>query len=228
MSRPLISVIMAVYNGERYLEEAIESVLNQTYSSIEFIVVDDGSTDSTPQIVQSYGTRLTYASQPHREMASARNRGIGLAQGDYFAFLDADDFWPLDKLEKQMIYFEQNPGTDLVSGLVRPFHSPETDEDFRVKVRCSEELLPAHVAGAMLVRREAFFKVGFFETEYKMGTDISWHLRAQEKKLRMAMLSHRVLNRRLHPKNHGIQNRHLAHQRLQALKASLDRRRGRS
>src|SRR5438552_10684660 len=99
----LVSVIMPVYNGERYLAAAIRSVLAQTYTAAEVIVVDDGSTDDSAEIVHKFGTAVRYESQLHRGSPDAsRNRGVELARGEYLAFLDQDDLWTNNKLELQV------------------------------------------------------------------------------------------------------------------------------
>ena len=109
-----VSVIIPVYNGDRYIGEAIDSVLAQTYTNYEIIVVDDGSTDNTSQIVQAYGDRVFYWYQENQGVASARNVGIEKAQGELIAFLDADDFFLPEKLAKQVAYFEVNSSLDMV------------------------------------------------------------------------------------------------------------------
>src|SRR5262245_16865951 len=123
-----ISVIIPVYNGERYLAEALVSVLAQTHPPTEIIVVDDGSTDTTAQIAQRYAPRIHYHFRPRGAVsgaAAARNHGAYLAQGDYLAFLDADDVWLPDKLRLQMAAFAHDPALDQVFGHVQQFISPE-------------------------------------------------------------------------------------------------------
>jgi glycosyltransferase involved in cell wall biosynthesis len=102
MSRPAVTVILPVFNGENYLRLAIESVLRQTFQDFEFIVVDDGSTDSTPAVVQSYGDRVKYARQENGGVASAFNHGLRLAAGRYISWLSHDDIFLPTKLEMQV------------------------------------------------------------------------------------------------------------------------------
>jgi teichuronic acid biosynthesis glycosyltransferase TuaG len=112
-----ISVIIPAYNSAKYIAEAIESVLNQTYPVLEVIVVDDGSTDDTAEIVKKIASRpMTYELRPkiryfyqdNRGPAAARNRGIREARGNYIAFLDSDDLWLPDKIEKQIVLFDRS------------------------------------------------------------------------------------------------------------------------
>ena len=95
----LISVVMPCYNAEKYLAEAIDSVLGQSYPSVELILVDDGSTDSSKNIARHYGKRLAFLEQENQGPYRARNRGFEASQGEYIAFLDADDYWAPDCLE---------------------------------------------------------------------------------------------------------------------------------
>lgn len=109
-----VSVIIPSFNCESYIAETIESVLKQTYTNIELIVVDDGSTDKTVGIVSSYGTLLRLINQQNAGVCKARNKGISEATGDYICFLDHDDFWLPDKIELQLQAFQKNPDAGLV------------------------------------------------------------------------------------------------------------------
>ena len=220
-----VSVIIPVYNGERYLAETIESVLAQTYRSLEVIVVDDGSTDKSARIVRSFGSLIRYYYQQNLGTAAALNRGVSLACGNYFTFLDADDLWLEDRIRLQLVAFNAHPNVDIVSGHVKQFLSPELDENMKKNIRFSTELIPGQVIPAMLIKRKVFFRVGLFETEWEVGTGMSWYLRAMETGLRVMILPDLVLLRRIHESNKGITKRHFITQRAQILKASLDRRR---
>lgn len=109
----MVSVIMAVYNGEKYIQEAIESVLNQTYKDIELVVVDDGSNDNTRKIVEKYKD-VIYIYQENKGQGSARNLGIEVSKGEYLAFLDSDDLYAPDKIEKQLKILLKNNNIDVV------------------------------------------------------------------------------------------------------------------
>lgn len=224
-SQPLISVIIPVYNTELYLAEAIESVLAQTYQPFEVIVVDDGSTDGSATIAKKYIPSIKYHFQPNSGTAAARNKGIELAQGEFIAFLDADDLWVKEKLAWQIAAFESNPELDIVFGQVKQFYSPDMDENSRKKIKCPDQLMPGHLPSTMLIKRDALFRVGLFETHWQVGQDMSWYLRSMEAKLKTMVLPEMVHMRRLHGKNKGIVKRHLIEQRLHILKSSLDCRR---
>jgi glycosyltransferase involved in cell wall biosynthesis len=106
---PKVSVIIPTYNRAPIVGEAIDSVLSQCYDDCELIVVDDGSTDGTEELVSSYLPRLTYLYQGHRGVSAARNRGIASARGEYLSFLDSDDLWLKEKLSLQMRFMESHP-----------------------------------------------------------------------------------------------------------------------
>ncbi|MFM7427887.1 MAG: glycosyltransferase family 2 protein, partial [Elainella sp.] len=113
-TRPRVSVVIPAYNCADYLPAAIESVLAQTYRDFEIIVVDDGSTDATPEVLHRYGNQLVAISQANQGVALARNHGIQIAQGEWVAFLDADDLFLPDKLAAQMALAEANPALGLI------------------------------------------------------------------------------------------------------------------
>lgn len=222
---PLISVIIGVYNGEPYLQEAIESVVSQSYSPVELIVVDDGSEDGTSGVVGQYGSAIRYVYQANGGMGAARNTGIGLAEGSYLAFLDADDRFRGDKLERQMEVFQANPAVDVVFGHMTEFVSPDLDEEARALLRLPVQDVAWRTPNLMLVKREAFDRVGLFSRTLKVGIGVDWYARAMEEGLRAVTPSVVVLERRLHAQNNGIRQRGLRPQYLHVLKAAIDRRR---
>ena len=225
MSRPLISVMIGVYNAEPYIAEAIDSVFAQSYEPLELIVADDGSDDGTAAVVESYGDRVTYAHQENKGNGGARNLAVTLARGDYFAFLDADDRFMPDKLERQMAALEADPELDIVFGHVEEFVSPELDEETRARVRAPAEVQPWMAPNLMLIRRESFERVGLFSETLKVGVTVDWFARADEAGLKTLMLPGVVLQRRLHTSNNGLRHADKRSQYVHVLKAALDRRR---
>jgi glycosyltransferase involved in cell wall biosynthesis len=115
-TQPLISIVMSVFNGEKYLEDAIQSILNQTYKNWEFVIINDGSTDLTESIVQSYQNdhRIKYFYHKNIGLAKSLNRGIQLARGEYIARLDSDDRAFPERLQKQVDFFISNPDVVLL------------------------------------------------------------------------------------------------------------------
>jgi glycosyltransferase involved in cell wall biosynthesis len=223
--KPLVTVMIGVYNCEDYLAEAIDSVLAQTYEPVELVVVDDGSTDGTAEVARSYGDRLRFAQQERGGMGAGRNHAVSLAQGDYFAFLDADDRFRPAKLEQQMAAFERDRELDVVFGHMSEFKSPDLDPALAATLRAPVPDAPWPTPNLMLVRRDAFFRVGLFSTSLRVGIGVDWYARALEAGLRQEMIPDVVLERRLHAQNNGIRERDSRFQYLHVLKASIDRRR---
>ena len=134
-----VSVIIPTYNCDRYIDQAIASVLEQTYTDYELIIVDDGSTDDTAQVIKSYGDRINYIYQANQGVAQARNRGLAAAQGQYIAFLDQDDVFLPNKLGEQVSCFELHSDAGIIHsgwqrvncggeilGKVEPWHQAPT------------------------------------------------------------------------------------------------------
>ncbi|KMW69958.1 glycosyltransferase family 2 protein [Limnoraphis robusta] len=120
-----VSIIIPCYNAEKWLREAIDSCLQQTYSPIEIIVIDDGSTDNSLEIIKSYGDKLIWETGKNRGGNYARNRGFALSKGKYIQYLDADDYILPEKIEKQVYYLEET-GADVVYGDWRfQYHLPK-------------------------------------------------------------------------------------------------------
>jgi len=111
---PLVSVVIPTYNSADFLIQALNSVLNQTYSNYEIIVVDDGSSDNTSQAIEPWRSQIRYIYQDNQGVAAARNRGIDAATGDFIAFLDADDLFLPQKLQQQVAVFEAQPDLGMV------------------------------------------------------------------------------------------------------------------
>jgi glycosyltransferase involved in cell wall biosynthesis len=224
-SEASVSVMITVYNGSPYLAEAIESVLTQTYRPVELIVLDDGSTDGSGDIAKRYGPVLRYIRQSRGGMSAARNSAVREARGRFLSFLDADDRFRRDKLERQMEIMESDPSIDMVFGHVSEFVSPELDPPARALLRQPVHDTPWRTPNLMLVRRESFERVGLFSTSLRVGIGVDWYARAVELGLREAVPPVVVLERRLHAANNGIRERDARNLYLHVLKRSLDRRR---
>lgn len=185
---PRVSVVIPTYNCDRFLPEAIDSVLRQTLTQLEIIVIDDGSTDQTAAILQAYqnrhGDRVRTVSRSNQGVSASRNHGIRLAQGEWIAFLDADDVFFPSKLEAQLHIAAQNPQLGMIhSGwqrvdqtgqvlkLVEPWHQvPRLDLEGWLRYK---PVLPS----AMLFRRDWLLKAGGFDSRFSMSEDTELILR---------------------------------------------------
>ena len=224
--RPLISVMIGAYNAAPYIGEAIASVFAQSYRPLELIVVDDGSLDGTADVVRGFGEAVRYAHQENAGNGAARNHAVRLASGGLFAFLDADDRFVPDKLERQWAALEADPTLDIVFGHVQEFASPELSEEQRAGVRQpTPNPQPWPAPNLMLIKRGSYERVGPFSESVRVGVTVDWYARAVEAGLRSAMLPEVVLERRLHLTNNGLRERDSRGQYLHVLKAALDRRR---
>ena len=223
----MISVIIPVYNYERYLGEAIESVLGQTYQDLEVIVVDDGSTDRSGEVAESFAGRgVRYCQEVHAGIGPARNKGVELAQGEFIAFLDADDRWPLEKIERQLRAFENDPALEMVFGQALQLQNgPAWEAGVRDKNLTVGGMVPGMVPGTMLIKRDAFDRVGNFQGGLKVGEFIDWYARAVELKVRSLVLPELLLWRRIHDSNQGVRERQSVTDYARVLKAKLDRKR---
>ena len=229
MKRPApkteISVIIPVFNGEAYLEEAIESVLSQTFKPAEILVMDDGSTDRSRDSVIRFTPAVRYIWQENRGTAVARNSAVELACGNFLAFLDQDDLWEPMKLELQIDAFEKKKDMDIVFGQVQQFFSPDLDEMVKSRHYCPLDPVPGYLPSAMLIKRDAFFRVGLFESRWQIGEWTNWFVRAIEADLNIEVLQQVLVKRRIHSGNKGILQRNNRTEYARILKASLDRRR---
>lgn len=221
-----ISVVVAAYNAERYIKAAIDSILAQTHRANEVIVVDDGSTDATNRILQEYGSDIRLLRQANEGSSSASNKGIKLASGNLLAFLDADDLWPRNKLELQLAVLKQRPEVEAVFGMARQFISEDlTPEETRRHVHRTEAQ-PGISKNTMLIRREVFGRIGYFDSNFRYIEFLDWYLRAIESGLRAEILPEVLTERRLHNTNTGLISRNTQRaENLLAIKRSLDRRR---
>ena len=184
--RPKVTAIIAAYNTAQYLGAAIESVLGQTYRDFELHVVDDGSTDNTPEVVAQYqgDPRLRYTRQANAGQARATNFAIGEARGELLTFCDADDLWEPRKLEIQLKALEQDPQVGVVYARKRRITSdgaPLADTDDapgqpHPTGKITDALFLGNFIpyGTAMVRKECFDAVGHFRPEYRFGLD--WDL----------------------------------------------------
>ena len=174
-----VSIIIPAYNGDRYIAEAIEGILTQTYSDYEIIVVDDGSTDNTRQIIQQYGDRIQYLSQTNQGVAASRNLGLKASQGEYIAFLDQDDVFLPHKLASQATLLDQNPALGIVNS---GWQIVNEQGEVQAAVKPWQQIPNLNLAdliiwkpvflGAMLFRRSWLDRSSGFDTTLEQTPDV--------------------------------------------------------
>jgi len=227
MNNPLVSCIVPVFNGELYIKEALKSIHLQTYRPLEILVIDDGSTDNTKEVVKNLGISVQYIVQPNMGPAAARNHGISLAKGDFVAFLDSDDLWHQEKLTKQMARFQAKPEVEVC--VTHISHFADTEEGRKDILNQGQRRLhnvPGYVTQTLLCRRTTFGKVGIFDANLRHGDANDWFVRVADNDLKLELLHEVLVYRRLHATNFssgGIFTSMDEH--LKIIKASLDRRR---
>jgi len=220
---PLVSVVIPVYNGERFLRDAVETVLAQRYPSLEIIIVDDGSTDGTEALVKELPCDVRYFKQENAGPAAARNRGIRDTAGDLIAFLDVDDLWPENNLRTLVDEMVRHPELDVVRGYAQLLEYDPVDETYEYRGNPEESF--RYYIGAAVYRKRVFNQVGLFDSALLFGEDWDWFNRARELKIPMKCLEAVTLHVRRHGRNMTHEKSLVALNTLRVFKMALDRRR---
>ena len=232
-TRPVVSCIVPVFNGETYLREALDSILTQTYGALDVLVVDDGSTDGTAALAASYGTAVRYVRQDNAGAPSARNLGLQAAQGEFIAFLDADDIWHREKLARQMARFDAQPALEACVTHIQNFWIDDLAEEAeRLRDHPLAQPQPGYVTVTLLARRDVFARVGGFNTALTVGDPMEWFARAIEAGVRIELLPDTLVYRRMHRHNlsweSGVERQMTGAMKaaiVRVVKDTLDRRR---
>lgn len=221
-----ISVIVPVFNGEKFIKHAVENILAQSYSPAEVIIIDDGSTDKTAEIVKVFRNRVCYVSQKNRGPAAARNHGLRLATGDLIAFLDVDDLWPLNRLERDICFLEKNPNVKIVQGLIQQMSLKKSElPTSNLKFKISSEPYQFINIGSATFRRTVFEIVGNFDETLFDNEDTDWFIRAWEKNITKKVINEVSLYYRLHDQNMIWSQKPAQFALIKVFKKHLDRNR---
>ena len=214
MDKPIVSVVMSVFNGERYLREAMDSILQQAFTRFEFIVIDDGSTDSSRAILDSYcDERITIISNDtNRGLTPSLNLGIRKAQGRYLARMDADDISDPGRLQKEMEFLDAHPGHAAVgcfarlidehSRVTRLVAHPVGDQVVRRYLRRDNCL----THGSAMIRMDCLHEMGLYDETITRAQDYDLWLRLSER-YRLANIPEYLYSFRVHPGSIGEQFR---------------------
>jgi hypothetical protein len=191
---PRVSVIITTYNHEAFIAEAVQSVMDQTYTDYELIVVDDGSVDGTLEAVSRFGRKVSLIRQPNQGVAASRNTGIQHARGELVAFLDGDDLWEADKLECQVAAAGEHPASGLIAvdgvkfsgssilyqSLLAPSVSELLSDRKSVTLRCYEGLLRGNLISTtsqVMIPRHVFDAVGLSDSTFPLSSDRDLYIR---------------------------------------------------
>lgn len=222
MDMPLVSVVIPVHNGEKFIKEALENVRGQNYPATEIIIINDGSTDKSDEIIRNLKTDVRYFYRGNAGPSAARNEGIKDASGKYIAFLDVDDLWPENNLSLLVQELETNKNVDVVRGYAQLFRDLENGN--KEYLGNPEESYEYYI-GAGLYRAEVFSKVGLFDTGLIFGEDTDWYNRAREEHVSIKWLDEVTLFVRRHGENMTEGKTIVELNRLKTIKRAIDRKR---
>ncbi len=224
MTEPLVSVVMAVRNGDRFLREAIDSVLQQTYRPMEIVLVDGQSTDGTAEIACSY-PEIRYILQKTLGVAEAYNLGVESSAGELIGFLSHDDLWPPDKLTLQAAFLTEHPEADCVVARVKFFLEPGCAFPPSLRENLLEGDHPLRIPETLLARRRVFDRVGLFDTEIRAAEDMDWFARAADMGVAIALIDKVLLHKRIHDRNTSVQTDKNMQSMFDLLRRSASRKR---
>jgi glycosyltransferase involved in cell wall biosynthesis len=229
-NQPLVSVIIPAHNGEQFIAQAVESVLSQTYRPVEIIVINDGSTDRTAMVLQPYLHAIHYVEQQNGGVAMARNRGLAIAQGEFIAFLDQDDWLLADKLAVQTACMTVDKKLGIIHsswhiadeqgqirGTIAPWQTMPT-LDLTNWVQWKPVFL-----GAMLFRRSWLMRSGGFDSRWQQTSDVDFVLRLAHLGCQASWVQQATVCYRQHKHNASRQALQQAIELQQVLKAFFER-----
>ncbi len=197
----LVSCVIPVFNGERFLAEAIDSVLAQTYDRVEIIVVDDGSTDATRTVAESYVPRVSYVHQCNTGPSSARNAGVQRAAGAVIAFLDSDDIWRAEKLAIQMKYFDARADLAICTAYMHNFWSADLGAERDSTDATTLIADQPNLGSTFMARRALFEAIGLLDPSLKHRDLHEFVLRATDAGYAVQALQDVLVDRRIHDAN---------------------------
>jgi glycosyltransferase involved in cell wall biosynthesis len=223
MGNPLVSVIIAVKNGERFLASAINSVIGQDYQPLEIIVVDGKSVDHTARIAKSFEA-VHYIYQVNQGVANAYNIGIEAARGEFIAFLSHDDMWTSDKLSTQVNYMLDHLEIQYTVARVKFFLEPgcSTPPGFRKELLENDHV--GHIMETLVARRALFEAIGKFDPSLTISEDVDWFARANDNDVPMAVIPKVLLLKRVHDVNLSLTTPAGHQYLLKALRRSIARK----
>lgn len=223
---PLVSVILPVFNTEKYVTESVESVLNQSYKNIEVICVNDGSTDKSLEILKDFSKKIVLVDlEKNSGIAAARNAGIEVAQGEYLAFMDADDVWTPEKIELQINEFMKNEKLQVSFTHFKCFLSPDLPQEVKQTRFCPPDSMPGYISATAVVKTDFFKLVGMFDPKWRVGEFIDWYARAQSMNAISSLLPDICLLRRIHGTNTGVTQRDSRLDYVRIAREALERKR---
>ena len=219
----LVSVVLAVRNGEAFLKEALDSIVEQTYSDWEIIVVDGQSNDGTAAIAQSY-SQVRYFLQSNLGIANAYNFGIKQAKGDFLAFLSCDDRWASNKLELQVRALQEKASCQYVVAHCQFYLEPNCVPPAGFRRSLLSGSHPAFIMETLLVRPSLFESIGLFDPDLFIAEDVDWFARVKDAGVQGVLLPEVLLYKRIHSNNTSIDLETNKKNLLKILRQSIQRK----
>jgi glycosyltransferase involved in cell wall biosynthesis len=223
MNKPLVSVVVPVYNNADFISETINTIHEQDYQPIEILMVDDGSTDDSAILIQQFPD-IRYIHQNNKGPGAAKNTGILASQGEYIAFLDADDLWKPNKISQQVAYFDQCPQLGYIITQMTLFMMPGIQKPSWLKPEFLQQALPAYLPSSLMVKRKTLMQVGLFDESLKTSDEVDWFFHAKDLAIPMAILPDVLVERRIHEHNLSNKINELHATLLESVKRSLLRK----
>ena len=201
--KKIVDIIIPVYNGGKFINDAIDSILNQTHQDFRILIVDDGSTDNTVSVVKEYqkGTdKILLFEEPHLGQPKAINRGLEELSADYICFLDADDYWEKEKLEKQLNFFEANNEALACFTMMKEFDSFE-DNEITPQYTARKEVMKGISKSTIMFKKSLLQQLGEFDPNPFIGVFVNWFSKMQKENIVFETLDEVLVHRRVHDAN---------------------------
>ena len=224
MTTPNITVILAVKNGERYIEQSINSILNQSLKPHEILIIDGHSTDNTKQICSQF-SEIKFIEQNGSGIPGAYNQGIKLSEGEFVSFISHDDIWKKEKLEKHIYIMNKFPEVRYTISQSSFFleKGVSIPKNFKIKMLKKPQLV--YNMEALVARRSLFKITGYFDTTFITGEDTDWFARTFDLNINREIINEPLILKRIHDKNYSIINDNVTKNMLKAMRKSIRRKR---
>ena len=221
---PDVSVILIVRNGERFIADALASVIRGTLHPAEILVIDGHSSDRTAEIVRTF-EGVTLVRQDAQGIASAYNQGIVAARGGLVSFISHDDHWLPEKLERQVAFMRTHPQVQYTVTHVQHVLHGGASPPAGFRTELLDRPVPGFIMECLMARREVFARIGPFDPSFAIGEDTDWFARARDAHVPMAVLPETLVIKRVHDTNASLSHPQTSALLLRAMRRSVERKR---